>query len=242
MDFWSSVRLLARRWYVVIAGLVVTGVIVALVFRAIPPTYSATSQQMFITTPPTAQVVTGKGSVAGDNPLLELGGGYNVLAELMAKIMNGVQGQLAVQEAGGAGDYVVDTVPGDAPVVSISVEATTPQRALRTEKIVREVMAQTLESQQRAAGADARTFVVVRSVFEPVDAVYEPASRVRAGGALLVIGLAMTVGLAFLVESFAQRRRQGLDRPPSHPGGFADEPKDQDELVPRHQARAGFRS
>ena len=212
MDFWSSMRLLARWWYVVLLGLIVTGAVVAIVFRAVPPTYSAVSQQMFLASP--AAPVKADGNVRGqiaDNPLLELGAGYNVLAELTAKIMNGPQGQLAVQAAGGDGDYIVDTVSGDAPVLSITVEATSPEAALSTEKVVRTVMAKTLEAQQREAGADSRTFVVVRPVFVPVEAVYEPASQVRAGGALGVVGIALTIGSVFFMESVAERRRRGPD-------------------------------
>lgn len=241
MDFWSSMRLLARWWYVVFLGLIVTGVAVALVFRAVPPTYSAVSQQMFLASP--AAPTKAEGDVRGqtaDNPLLELGGGYNVLAELIAKIMNGAQGQLAVQAAGGDGDYIVDTVPGDAPVLSITVEATSPDAALSTEKVVRTVMAKTLEAQQRAAGADSRTFVVVRPVFEPIEAVYEPASRVRAGGALLVVGIALTIGLVFLVESIAQRRRQGPGRHPGDADPLTGTLGDRDvKVFPRHQTGAG---
>ena len=239
MDFWSSMRLLVRWWYVVLAGLVVTAAVVVMVFRMVPPTFTATSQQMFLATPAAPQETRGGQAQASANPLLDLGGGYNVLAELMAKIMNGVQGQLAVEAAGGEGDYVVDTVPGDAPVLSISVDATTPAKALGTEKVVRDVLAQTLESQQRAAGADARSFVVVRPVFEPIEATYEPASRVRAGGALLIVGVALTIGLVFFVESLAQRRRR-----PGHPTGPAttmlgpDEDRE-DAALRQHQARAG---
>jgi capsular polysaccharide biosynthesis protein len=238
MDFWSSMRVLARRWYVVLLGLIVTSAVVAMVFRAVPPTYSAVSQQVFLASPAGAvEPGTAKGQIAS-NPLLELGSGYNVLAELIAKMMNGEQGQLAVQKAGGDGDYIVDTVSGDAPVVSITVDATSPEAALDTEKVVRKVMAQTLEAQQRAAGADSRTFVIVHPVFEPTQAVYAPASRVRAGGALFVVGLALTLGLVFFVESVAERRRRGPDRHPGRVRGATLGARDV-EVFPQQQTEAG---
>ena len=145
MDFWSSMRLLARWWYVVLLGLIVTA---CRGRHGVPGGPADLLGGQPADVPGVAGGAgRGRGRASGqiaDNPLLELGGGYNVLAELIAKIMNGAQGQLAVQEAGGDGDYVVDTVPGDAPVVSITVEATSPEAALGTEKVVRTVMAQTL--------------------------------------------------------------------------------------------------
>src|SRR5512144_1515342 len=88
MDFLTFLQTLARRWVVVLGGLLVTGLGVAAVLRFVPPTYEA-STSLLLTVPVSAAP---KGAPPADpgqvNPYLGFGGALNVNAELLADVLD----------------------------------------------------------------------------------------------------------------------------------------------------------
>lgn len=233
-DFWSSVAVLRRRWPIALAGLGLTLAAAAILFSAISPTYRAEGKVILLPpaeAPPIdlrALVPPEEGAAAGEetddrpveeeepvtsttfgteeNPYLGFGGTLNIMGEVLATVLNSDQTRTEVA-AGATADYEVELEAGDAPILSISASGEDAESAMATQAAATEALVRELDQRQGDAGAPGPTRITARELSTPVDATLERTSKIRAAVGVLVLGVAGTVLLVFLVEGWSERRR-----------------------------------
>ena len=71
-------------------------------------------------------------SVVAQNAYLGFGGSLNVVTFVLARAAGGQQAATEIEAAGGVADFIVDLVPGDAPMLSITATSKDPAEAMKT--------------------------------------------------------------------------------------------------------------
>lgn len=217
MDFVTFLQTLARRWLIVLAGLLVTAAGVIAVLRFVPPSYEA-STSLLLTVPVTGDQKGGSTSDPGQvNPYLAFGGALNVNAELLADLLASRDAHTMVRAAGGGAEYAVSPGQGAAPVINVLATSGDAREAGATARAVVTVAAQLLSERQRASGAPQSSWIRVSALTSAGSAEQKTTSTIRALVSTVVLGVAATVLLAFTVEGIARRRVGKLAPTPSRP-------------------------
>lgn len=200
MDFWNSLKVLARRWYVVVAGLVLTLVGGLGVNSLIAPSYTAVGS-LVLAVPPNLPE-----RAASSNPYLAYGN-LAVAAKVVASGMNQPSVVRDQRSKGATGDFVVDLDPErSSPIITVNSTARTAAEAIKTVEVVTAGVQQLLADRQKFLGAPQNTWITANSVVVPEEANRAIGSRLRAVSAVLVLGVIGTLTLAFAIEGMAQGR------------------------------------
>lgn len=214
MDFWRTVLVLVRRWYVVLPAIVLSMGAAAVVYTSIPPVY-VSSAVLVLATPNTG------GSVPLDsdeepkviNPLLNFNAGLSTSASILIQA-------LSTPEA--AARFGV--VPGGETMYRVSNGTTNPELLTQGPFIfvvgespsagaARDLVTRVIEEArvefadaQRAVQAPASTYITMNEVVPPTTAQEKGGSRPRAAAATL--GLSLLAGLcaAYSAESLSNAR------------------------------------
>lgn len=197
--FFSDWRLLLRRWYVVVVGLLATLAMCFLASRVVSVQYQATAGILML--PP-------KSTEAGvpDNPFLSLGG-LDTVSGVIARAATDRVMQAEVAKAGGTGSYTVEPdLASGGPVLLITVEDVTPQGALTTLAVVSKKLPELLTELQTSSGVRESALIRARELIK--DNVAQPVRKplIRALLVVTAVGLAGTVLLASLFDGFFGRR------------------------------------
>lgn len=201
MDFVSALLVLVRHWLVVLNGALLTiGATVAL-FVAVPPTYQASSSSVLLV--PAQPGATESGQL---NPYLGFGSSLGIVAQITARRMNDAATGAKLVKQGATASYLVDIVPGDAPMLSVTATSRDEQAALRTAKIVNSAISTELRDSQVALGAPTNLLIQTSPVTTATQAVLKRGSQIRALAAALVLGVAGTIVAAFMIEGVRVRR------------------------------------
>jgi capsular polysaccharide biosynthesis protein len=217
MDFLTFLQTLARRWVLVVAGLLITAVGITAVLRLVPPGYEA-STSLLLTVPVSAAPAGAPTSDPGQvNPYLAFGAALNVNAELLADVLDSRDAREMVQAAGGTGYYGVSAGQGAAPVINVIATSGDAGTATATARTVGTVAARLLSERQRTSGAPPSSWIRVAPLTGGNSADRKTVSTIRALVSVAVLGIAATVLLAFTVEGMARRRRARSTSPRDTP-------------------------
>jgi hypothetical protein len=206
VDFWSSIKVLVRRWYIVVIGLVITLGAVLAVNTLISPSYTASGSAV-LSVPPNLPE-----KAASSNPYLAYGN-LAVAAKVVASAMNQPSVVREMKAKGATGTFVVDLDPErSSPIIIVSSQAETSADAIRTVEVVIQGVQQLLADRQKGLGAPQNTWLTAASVVTPEEANKAVGSRLRAMSAVGVLGLLGTLTLAFAIEGWAQGRKRDANR------------------------------
>lgn len=203
MDFVSALLVLGRHWLALVNGLVLTAAASFSMLVAIPPTYQATSSVVLLV--PAQKGATEAGQL---NPYLGFGSSLGIVAQLTARRMNDLSVAERLYAQGATGDYLVDIVPGDAPMLSVTATSTSEDEALRTAKLVDQAVTKELRDSQVSLGAPSNLLIQTKPVTTATQAVLKRGSQMRAIAAVLVLGVAGTIFAAFTLEGLRVRRER----------------------------------
>jgi hypothetical protein len=201
VDFVSALLVLVRHWLVVLNGAVLTLGATAALFVAVPPTYQATTSSVLLV--PAQPGATESGQL---NPYLGFGASLGIVAQITARRMNDLATGVKLAKQGATADYLVDIVPGDAPMLSVVATSRDEQDALRTAKIVDAGIAVELRDSQLELGAPRNLLIQTSPVTTASRAVKKQGSRIRALAAAMVLGVSSTIVAAFMAEGVRVRR------------------------------------
>ncbi|HEX4702842.1 MAG TPA: hypothetical protein VH352_11990 [Pseudonocardiaceae bacterium] len=211
MDFWKTIGVLLRRWYVAVPVFVVALGIGGGVFLKVPTQYQATGT--IVLTAPTAGGVTAidpsKASGPG-NPLLDFEGSLTITTQLLIQSLSSPSvGQQIVSE-GGASYQAGDGNTGG-PFVVIIATANSPQQSELTVSLALKYAQTELDARQKNLNAPPSTYIGTQSVVSPTTATTKISNKVKDAGIALVLGLIIALGAAYGIESFTGRRRRSGD-------------------------------
>lgn len=227
MDFWRTVSVLFRRWYVVLPALMLSVGGAAIVYASIPPYYESSSV-LVLTSPLEGGSVPPDGIQQSGpiNPLLNFDYGLSTSAALLIQALSTteVAAELGVLPSGDT-KYQVGNgtsnpeVLTSGPFVFILGESRTAEGA---RDIVAQVGARArieLSARQDALDAPASTHIVINDVVPPTTPDEKRGSAARAAAAALGLGVLACLSSAYAVENLAERRRlrkalQGLPDEP----------------------------
>ncbi len=200
MDFWTGVQVLKRQWKAWLAGLLITALAAAGAFLLVKPKYLASSDNLMLL--PTQSGVNIQPYQA--NPYLNISAGLTVTAETMIQAMNGDATMDALAQEGAVGKYTAVGFMGDAPLVTLQVEASSDQDAMQGLNLYGEQLRKQLAQLQQQAQVPPEQIISAVPVRYPVASTKDTGSRTRALIGVIAVGAILSIFAAFLVE---QRRR-----------------------------------
>lgn len=205
MDFFIAVRVLLRRWRLVVATLAVGFAVAFAVMQSVAPTYEARGSVLLFA--PSAS--DDEEEPAEANPFRSFDASTAVLAAVIAQIMDDASVREQVAELGGEPDYQIGQATDGTPVLTAIATDEDESVAIRTVLAVQETIDAELEERQSAAGAPEEARIRAIVITEPTNASELIGGRIRAFAAVAAITVAGALSLAFVVENISHARATG---------------------------------
>ena len=210
MDLFTTIRILFRRWYVVLPALLLTVGGAAFTFKTVAPSYEATGAVVLLGPATAGAPVAGEPSPPPVNPYLEFGGALETTGLILSRSLMSEATVTRLATQGASATYEVGTgSDGGSPIVNVIATGADEAAAKRTVTIVIAEVRNELKRRQEAAGAPASQFIRVEDVTVPTNATKMAGSTMRAVAAVMALGLALSLGLGFMAEAIAVRRAGG---------------------------------
>lgn len=225
------VKSLARRWYLVVAGVIATLALCMGATWVVPATYETHASVVFL--PPPTSVVQ------GGNPYLQLGG-LNQVVDVVARSLSSQQVAAEMKAEDAASTFeVVRDLTTSGPILALTVEGRTMDRASLSLKALLARVPSTLTSLQNSLdiGPKSQISSMVLTQDESPEAVTR--ARLRAVVAAAGVGLLVTLMIVALIDSWLLRRsgsRRRTDQVQDRPQLLDDslsESSDQSSNLPR---------
>lgn len=226
MDFWSTVRVLLRRWYVALPIFVVSLGLAGGVYLSVSPQYE--SQGTLVLTAPAAgaRVAVGDTIPAEKiNPLLAFDGSLTTSAQIIIAAVADPAVAKQFSEVGGVpSSYEVSDGKLAGPFIVVVATAGSPSAAEATVAGVLEKANQELNSRQTELQAPASTFIRANVIVNPTPSAELVGGKVRFAAVALMLGIIGGLTAAYGYESYQQHRAGKpdpepgqSDKPESHP-------------------------
>lgn len=216
---------LRRRWYLLVAGLVVTGGLVALAVNLVGPTHEIKSSVLLL--PPQRSVVGYPNPEAPGNPFLRLDGMDPAVSVLVTQLTSKeVSDQMLADVPDG--DYEMYEDPlSQAPIIVISATAPTDAQAELIRDRVTAALPRALTTLQVQAGVRSQARITSTDLVVDAHAVTSWRGLVRLLILVVAVGLAGTILCIGVVDAIARSRAEARRR--DEPGecpeeAAADEP------------------
>lgn len=211
MDFWSTVRVLLRRWYVAVPVFGVTLLAAAAVYAMVPKVYESTGTLVLVA-PPGGATISPKDKTGGrTNPLLSFDESLNTTAQILIQTLGSkdVQKELGIT-ANSPDSYTVGNSLLTGPFVVVVADSNQEARSKEIAGAVLDRARQELERRQTDLGAPPETFITGAQIVAPTPPEVKLGGKIRAAGVAFALGFAASLGSAYMLESMllARRRRE----------------------------------
>jgi hypothetical protein len=209
MDFWKTMGVLLRRWYVSVPVFLISVGLAVGVFMTVHTQYESTGT--IVLTAPTAGAVTSTDpskAVGPGNPLLDFEGSLTTTSQLLTQSLSSPTVAKQIASQGGVDSYQAGDGLTGGPFIVIIADANSPQVAERTVSLALKYAEDELTARQKTLNAPAVTYIGTQVVVAPTPATTKISGKVRAGGVALVVGLVVSLAAAFGIESMANNRRR----------------------------------
>ena len=196
----DALSVLARRWYVVLAGVAVLAGGAAAVVAYVPTSYQSSGQMLFLL-PPGAS-----GTEKPVNPYLNLQDGLTTAASLVSGAASTKDVEMEMKEQGFDAEYAVAVVPGTGPLITITAKDSNAALATSTRDAMMAWIDVELQRIQEEVDVPQAQYISATrsSVSSTAEAL--PGSKIRALAALgAVVGL-LTLALTFGLDRMLLRR------------------------------------
>lgn len=217
MDFWHSLGILARRWYIVVPGIVLTTVLSIALYTNTAPTYRANGTVVFYApgklTLPVATADDPAPTAQRSNPFLGFDGSIGVTSEIVSRAVVAPAAINAITGKRSATSFTVEPdINARGPIIQLTADAPTGPDAVATLNRGIAQVTTTLDQQQAAVGAPKDTWVRVAVLRADRSASAVAGNRIKSAGAVFVLGIALSITAAFLVDALMRAgRKRGTD-------------------------------
>ncbi|TDD11502.1 hypothetical protein E1292_04595 [Nonomuraea deserti] len=223
MDFWGTVLVLTRRWFVALPAFLLAVGGASYTYSTIPVTYTV-SAVLVLTAP------TSGGTVPPDpdqpvpqvNPLLNFDHGLDVAASMLINVMStpDMVAEMGVRPDGDTAYAVTNGTNNleslaTGPLVFVEGESRAPEAATRMAREVIERVRQELDVRQRQVQAPPETYITISETVPPTTPVPQQGRKLRSAAAALGLGLIAALCASFAAESLSGARGAGF---PGLPG------------------------
>lgn len=193
MDLADGIRVVLRRWLIVLIGLALTLGAAYLVYTRSPQSYQ-TSARLLLLLPPGAQ-----GGELPNSPFLYLPNGLNVLAGHVAIAPNTQAFRRAMVDDGYTAGYQVGVDPGD-PIITVTVSGGDPGGVIETRDALIERLTDELDRVQDEELVPDRQRAHFRTAGLNDTAAPMGGNKLQGAAAAVAIGGLLTLLVAFLVD------------------------------------------
>ena len=210
MDLRSLIRLLIRRWAVVIPTIAITVFVGQEMLSSVEPEFEANGSILVLAPPETA--VSGTTGTSVDdvspssevvsNPFAEISAALNTSAFALAQLATNEAERERITASGLSADYDV-VVLSDGPILSITARAERPTQAVATAKAVMELIAERIDEREARIGVPPERRLDLEVLSTPTKASELTIARTRAIVATVALGIVATLGAGLLAESWA---------------------------------------
>ena len=214
MDFWGTVRVLRRRWYIALPAVLLTGILALSVYVSVPTRYE--SSGVLVLTSPAAggrySEKTKPEDVVRVNPLLQFDGSLTTTAQILTQILGDPKTAEELAGKGSTSVYTANTGPVGGPLLFITTESDSAESA---EGLVGKVLEKTvaeLAAQQKALNAPEQTFITAQILVKPTTASAKIGGKVRYVGAATVVLLLLTLASTFAADSIMLKAKRRKDK------------------------------
>jgi hypothetical protein len=204
MNLATLVRILVRRWLVVLVAAALALVAGYRVVAPIQPTFEATGSAVL--------VASGIGEGERRNPFLSTTPSLHATATAMASIVSGPEVRKSLAAAGHRASFQVRVDP-DEPILQVTGSAGHADAAVEVVDGVLFEVERRLQETERAAGTPREQWVRVQAIEEPLVADKVERERARAFTALVALSVTLVLLLALVVEGLSPTVAATPDRP-----------------------------
>lgn len=217
MDFWGTIFLLFRRWYVALPGFMLSLGAAAAVYSS-APAYYVSNGVVVLTTPATGASLSDPSHPNPlTNPLLNFDNGLNYSATILIQSMSTpeVAQDLGV---GPGGDTSLEVTNGSTnpellehgPFVFVQAKSLSPARARSVVAAAVQRTRVELRNRQVALHVPAPTYISLNEVVPPTTPVPQHGGKLRAAAAAVAFGgvgsLASTFAADSMIDAYRRRR------------------------------------
>ena len=191
-------RVLVRRWYVIVPMLLMTALGGWLVTSMMEPEYESTASLVLLG--------PNMGKEGAVNPYLDFGGSHETTAFVLASNLSSETVVERLYEAGATGTYLVTASGG--PIIGVQATGRDEAEAMRTGQVVVTAVTDELRVLQERAGGPPESFLRAETVLYPDTASFRVGSKIRVLVAIGVLGIAASLSVTFAFESISRARQQ----------------------------------
>lgn len=212
MDFWKTLLVLLRRWYVAVPVFAITITGAGAVYLATPMLYQSTG--LLVLTSPSSGPTSVKDRETGQtNPLLAFDSSLAISASIVIQTINtpAVVKELGADEP----EHTFELTGGNegGPFISVTTESESEPGSRELAVQVLDRVRAELTKRQETLGAAPSTFIGVNEIVAPTEPEELRGSKLRAAGVAMVLGFAASLGAVFGLESYQTRKRRRDDDP-----------------------------
>jgi hypothetical protein len=201
MDLWTSLKVVARQWVALVAGLALTATVLVFAQLFVPNEYSVSERVIVIT--------TGRNN---DNPLTRLNSSSALAAAVAVEMAGSAKATAQLRALGGTADHQLTTDP-NLPIVTLTASSTDPRAAARTAALLPRVMNDALRDLLSQPGAPESTGLQVQPL-ENATSPVKTTSKIKVLGLIAALGVTAAISLAFVAEAVTiLGRRLGVIKP-----------------------------
>lgn len=208
MDFWATILVLVRRWYVALPAFLLAVGGAYLAYSTIPTTYTTTAV-LLLTAPTSGGVVPADPGqpIARVNPLLNFDHGLDVAASMLISAMSTPDMVAELGTAEGDTKYSVTNGTNNleslatGPLVFVEGESRDPEAATAITLTVMARLERELELRQRQVQAPRETYITMSAAVPPTTPVAQQGRKLRSAAAALGLGVIAALCAAFAAES-----------------------------------------
>ncbi|SNX56415.1 capsular polysaccharide biosynthesis protein [Streptomyces sp. TLI_55] len=205
MDLAEIFRVMRRRWYVLLPGLLVTAALVFGVTQVVHVTYQSQSTVVLLNSEKATRAYDG-------NPFLSTQTSLTGMADSLARNLNSDDSLRELKSRGAKGTFeakLADNAQG--PLLWLTVTGTDQASVLSSDKILTAYAKERLDQFQQDQSVDSKAMIRMTTIVAPQTPVAQTKTRleymIMAGGA----GLVLSLVAVFYVE--ARRRQRRPDAP-----------------------------
>lgn len=216
MDLAEIFRVMRRRWYVLLPGLLLTAGLVAAVVRLVPVTYQSQS---------TVQLLNSQKATAAydGNPFLSTQTSLTGMADSLARNLNSDSSIRELKSRGATGTFeskIADNAQG--PLMWLTVTGTDRAAVLASDRILTQYAKDRLEQFQQQQSVQPQAMIRLWPIVEPQPPVAQTKTRLEYMIMAGALGLVLSLVAVFYVEA---RRRKRPAAKPAEPAPSVDAPE-----------------
>ncbi|MFJ9832796.1 Wzz/FepE/Etk N-terminal domain-containing protein [Streptomyces sp. NPDC101169] len=211
MDLAEIFRVMRRRWYVLLPGLLLTAALAAGVALVVPVTYQSQST--------VALLNSQKATVAYDgNPFLSTQTSLTGMADSLARNLNSDGSLRELKSRGAKGTFeakLADNAQG--PLMWLTVTGTDKAAVLSSDRILTAFAEERLDQFQKQQSVAPKAMIRMTTIVPPQNPVAQTKTRLEYLVMAGALGLVLSLGASFYVEARRRPRPQARAEEPERP-------------------------